>query len=459
MWQTQLASKLGQCRAVPVRCGSGQTGGWSGYDGLLLAWSQCFDVDPWHEMFFFPNDTLHLTMLGLDGTIQWQRDMGPGLIPGMWFAPLMATDMDGDQVDELYTVENTSPQHPLSLRYLHLARLDINTGNTIELRPWPAGSQGQEISHAYRRFIMAGRAAGKKVLVTGEGTYGPMLLQGWTDSLQPLWTLHIPGNAPGARGSHMCAIADINHDGDDELFWGERCISLADGKELFCADREVYRGHSDVVLPVCLKNANSGISGWRLVTLRESDWQASPRVVVFDERGERIWGALEHGHMDMGWCGRIGPDGQHVVTAIRIAEKTCGPDGRFHTGVEEFAFLLTDGTPVDLPMSTYRTLPVDVNGDGRHELLAGQPSGDGKLLDHKGRLMADLGGPACIISKVLDLPGEQIVTYHDDGYVRLWHDDQAYDSPDALLRYAHRAYPTNQQLTATGSNLINLGGL
>ena len=48
----------------------------------------------------------------------------------------------------------------------------------------------------------------------------------------------------------MCAISDMDGDGVQEVLWGERCIELGEGRELFCADRDTWRGHSDVATPV-----------------------------------------------------------------------------------------------------------------------------------------------------------------------------------------------------------------
>jgi len=41
-------------------------------------------------------------------------------------------------------------------------------------------------------------------------------------------------------GMHFCPVhaCYLDDDGGDELFWGERCLELDAGKELFCADRD-----------------------------------------------------------------------------------------------------------------------------------------------------------------------------------------------------------------------------
>ena len=72
----------------------------------------------------------------------------------------------------------------------------------------------------------------------------------FTDKGEMLWRRDLrPSVMPGARSSHGYTVMDLNDDGVDEVLWGERCIELDKGTELFCADRDVYHGHSDVVQP------------------------------------------------------------------------------------------------------------------------------------------------------------------------------------------------------------------
>ena len=111
-----------------------------------------------------------------------------------------------------------------------------------------------------------------------------------------------------------------------------------------------------------------------------------------------------------------------------------------------------------MPFSVYKTLPVDINGDGRHELVR---SGEDncELLDSGGKVLSRFGGSAEMVGKLFGLPGEQIVCSNPDGKVQIWRDINAQDNADAKFRYNHPFYRANRKLTATGSNRINLGGL
>ena len=444
--ELKIGVPLGQCRAVPVALGEKR--------GICLAYCEDAEIDPYVEMFFFPKHLLKLAVFTAGGERLWQKDLGPGVIPGIWFTPFFPFDLDGDGVDEIWFVNNVDDEHPLSLKGRRLERLDARTGETRGRWPWPEVDSEQSPSHTFRNFILGGFVKGRPVLVTAQGTYGPMTLQAWNADLSPRWQHRIARDAPGARGSHMCPVVDLNNDGIDEILWGERCIELDKGKELFCADRDSYRGHSDVVQPVLDRAANR----WYLFTCREGD-KVAPRVALFDHAGRRVWGDLTEGHMDMGWVARLGDDGAPVAMAIRIGSKSAGQKGFFRQGVEEFTYDALTGRKHELPFSVFCTLPVDLNGDGLHEFVRGLAEGDGSVLDRTGQIIATIGGHVAMASQFLDRPGEQVLCYDPDGTIRIWCDRNAVDSLAAKARYSHPFYRMNQRLTATGYNLINLSGL
>ena len=184
--------------------------------------------------------------------------------------------------------------------------------------------------------------------MAGQGTYGPMFLQGWKPDMTQRWDVRIGKDDPGARGTHPTVpVLDINNEGVDEVLWGERCIELGSGRELFCADRDVYRGHSGHIQP--FKNPETGQT--YIYTIREGDPEAKPRVVTFDNQGNRVWGRIDEGHMDMGWVGKIGEGGAPVAAAIRIESKNFTIEGVEYGGTAEFVFDALTGEDVSLPFS------------------------------------------------------------------------------------------------------------
>jgi hypothetical protein len=446
--ELSLGCEVGMLRAFPVKL--------KGYSGTFaLVYSADFDIDPFSEMFFFPTDNLKLAVYTAEGELLWKRDLGAGAIPGIWFCPFYVFDLDQDGNDEIWFVHNLNLEHQLSVRNSCVERVNGRTGETMGQYPWEYRDQEQRMSPLYRNFIAGGYVHGEPVLVTAQGTYGNMYLQGWNKDMSPRWEIAIGKNDPGARGSHTCPVIDFNKDGIDEIFWGERCIELDKGSEVFCADRDVYKGHSDVIQPILDKD--TGVLS--VFTVRESDHGATPRLVMFDASGERKWGDVEAGHMDMGWAARLNDDRSHVVMGIRIGAKTCGPDGRFHQDMNEFTYIAESGEPVQLPYSVYRTVPVDLNGDGFHELVRGIPGGDGEVFDRKGNTLGTVGGTVAMASKFLDLPGEQLLMFYPDGRIKIWADANAVDSEEAKARYAHPFYASAQRLTGVGYNLNGMCGL
>lgn len=444
-----LNTAVGQLRASPVRLSPG------GPRAVVAAYCADFDVDPYTETFFFPTDTLKLVLFTETGEVIWRRDLGPGVVPGMWFCPILPFDLDRDGRDEIWFVSNTGSDHPLATSSYRLERLDALTGESTGRWAWPDYGGAQSLSHTFRNFVVGGSVRGEPVLVTAQGTYGDMFLQAWNSDMSSRWQLAISRNSPGARGSHMCPITDLDQDGVEELMWGERCIELDRGTELFCADSDSYRGHSDVMQPIW----DEGSGRWFLYACRESDPEAFPRIVLYDDKGGRVWGHVDRGHIDMGWIARLAPTGERIAAAIRISAKTCGPRGRFHQNLTEFTFDALTGNERHLPFSVYQTLPVDINGDGLHELIRSLPGNEAEVLDGTGRVLGSVKGAVALLSKISSRPGEQVLTYKEDGTVEIWADRNAEDRPAALARYRHPFYRANQRLSSTGSNLGVLGGL
>jgi hypothetical protein len=448
-----LGQKLGQLRAFPVRMGAGRE------KALCAVYGADFDDDPNQNMFFFPTDTLKMIVFTPDGEQLWKRDLGRGVVPGIWFCPVYPFDLNGDGVDEIWYVNNLNVNHPFSADNYRLERVDALTGETLGQYPWPTNNKyvgKHSLTVVFRNFIMGGYVHGKPVLVTAQGKgSGNLSVQGWNPDLTERWEVVVTPDTPGARASHVSPIVDINQDGVDELFWGERCIELDRGKEIFCADQDTYSGHSDVVQPVL----DYETGRWGIYTCREGDRSATPRVVMFDSAGNRLWGAVDEGHMDIGWVARIGDQRKHIGMSIRIGAKKCGPDGRFHDGMDEFTFDIATGQPHSLPYSIYRTIPVDINGDGYHELVRGMPGGDGELLDRSGNSIGSVDGLVAMASKFVDLPGEQILSFRSDGTVQIWADRNARDNEFALERYTNPYYEACQRLYAVGYNLYIITGV
>lgn len=448
----RVPGPIGQLRAIPVEIGNDSK-------GIFVAYSADKDIDPYIEMFYAPTDRVKFYCLGLDGALLWKKEARPCVINGIWFCPFFPFDMDQDGTDEIYYVTNIDPHHLLAYSKFRLCSMDARDGKEIGLWEWPM-AESNTLSHTFRNFIMGGRVKGQPVLVTAQGTYGRMTLQGWNSSMSQRWNVAIEAEEPGARGSHQSPIVDINGDGIDDLLWGERCIELNKGRTLWVGDRETYNGHSDVIQPTLNRRTNK----WHLFTARESgdSGQIKPRVVMFDQNGERVWTDLEFGHMDMGHTAHVGGDVGTLAFTISRGDKRAGPKGFYRLDVHEFAYQAFSGQRLDLPFAAYNTVPVDLDGDGYHEFARSfGEQADRKVLDFDGNEIGSLGEGAylAMASKFMDRPGEQVLVYHSDGRIRVWADRNARDSDQALKRYSHPFYEINRRMTANGYNSTNLGGL
>lgn len=445
--QLQLAEKIGQFRSVPVIIG--------GEKAICGMYSEDAEIDPYIGMFFFPKHTLKLVLFNENGEILWRRDLGQGVVPGIWFSPLYAMDLDQDGDEEIWIINNKDKEHPLDYRKYVLEKLDARTGKTVGQWKWKEPATPQSMSHLYRHFIFGGYVNGEPVLVTAQGTYGPMALQAWNSDMTKRWEITIPGDAKGCIGSHVTPVVDIDNNGCDDILWGERCIEMDSGKQLFCADEDSWEGHSDIIQPVLDWQNNR----WYFHTCRESFTRQSPRLVFFNDTGTRVWSHVDEGHMDTGWAARVGTNGQPVVLGVKVGEKIRTAQGERRTGIEEFTFDAFTGKPVDLGFNVYTTIPVDLNGDGIHELVKGYFEGDGTVLNNSGIVIGNVEGLVAMASKFTSFEGEQILSYSADGKVTVWADKNADDTEVAKRRYSHPYYKVNQYQTGNGYNLFTLGGL
>lgn len=447
--EISAGQKIEYLRTTPICLGPGAP------HAFLSFFSNNYDIDASYRMFCYPTDTLKMMVYTDRGDMLWKRDLGRGVVPGHPFCNFFAFDLDGDGIDEIWFVNNLDPIHPLNLFEYVLERVNPETGETTGQWPWPHDGGKQLMSHQFRNHIFGGYVRGEPVLITAQGTYGPMYFQAWNADMSLRWTKTIGMDEPGARGSHVFPVFDLNEDGVDEFLWGERCIEMDGGRQLFCADEDSWQGHSDMVQPI--RDPQSG--RWYIYVNRETNSEQGPRVVLYDDRGKRVWGQVDRGHIHKGWIGRIGPQGELIATAGKIEGQTKTHEGRYYTGVEEYTFAALNGSPFALPYRTFDTAPVDVNGDGMHEMVRGVTGGDAELIDRVGRSIRTVGGRVTLCSKMTDRPGEQLLCYYRDGSIRMWADVHAEDGPAALERYAHPFYRHNRKFPTKEYVLCMLGGI
>ena len=424
-----------------------------GEEGMLFLWSDGGSADPGEELFDYAGlRPVRLSVFTADGRRLWEKVLPHGVIAGPWFVPAVPFDLDGDGTDEIWFVNNTGA--PFSFLHRKLERLDAATGETTGVWPWPGNTFEERMSLSYRFYIVAGYAHGEPVLVTCQGTYGNMYLQGWSRDVKPRWETVIRAEDPGPRASHMTPVMDINGDGVDELFWGERIISLDDGREVLDYAPE-YNGHSDVITPL-MDYASGRVY---VYTCREGgEVPGQQRVYTFYGEGGVAWSAIEKGHMHTGWGAnvRLRDDGGADKIVMAMREHFVPDDTGFNhevDGVFYFDAFTGKEAAFSPEIRGDKLYPVDLDGDGLHEFFAGEGERAGELLDTDGKAVGRIPVRCFRIGKMLGHPGEQIMGVGSDGHaVEIWGDAEARDGEIMRKRYALPYLPFMQKLMATGYN-------
>lgn len=439
--QFDLGMNVGFVRSANIRLGD--------RDGMFFMYSDAAGTDPGEELLRFKDiGVVRLAVFDMDGRRLWEKILPDGVVSGVWFVPAVPFDMDGDGVDEIYFVNNTGA--PFSFMHRKLECLNGLTGETLFTCPWPWNTFNERLSLCYRFYIVAGYAHGEPVLVTCQGTYTNMYLQGWNRNMSPRWEVTIKAEDPGPRASHMTPVIDINNDGVDELFWGERVLSLDDGHEVINY-APAYHGHSDVVIPFIDYKTEK----WYVFTCREDeDPNGEKRVIVFHAGGSESWSAVDKGHMHTAWIANH-PNGSKIAMAMR---QHFVPDdsGFVHATDALFYFDAYTGAKkhVSFPCDGHHLFPIDVNGDGVHEFLIAYGESDtGDIINWNGDCLGHIDGGVFRMGKMINHPGEQIMTVMG-GVVYIYGDADAKDGEIMVKRYSYPYLPFMQKLMATGYNSI-----
>ncbi len=440
-----IGRKFSQLRSCSVTLEPGK-------DGLLFVHSENGNLDCWEERFTYPKDTLKLTMTTEEGVILWWKDLGPGVIPGRCFEPVLSFDMDGDGTDEIYLLDNDKPELPFTFEHRILVRLDSRTGEETGRWQWPCDLRYHGMAHAFRFELIGGYAHGEPVLVCAQGIYNDMFLQAYSGDMELRWQLTIWDGQPGARGSHSAPLLDINGDGVDELFWGERVLSIDDGHEICCGDRETYHAHSDIILPY----EDNETGEIRVYTCREGQ-EEDPvdRVVMYDRDMNAIWRCRDGGHMDYGWVAAIGENRHQIAMAVCLPKDLRSSD-RHQKPPTSMYFDAKDGTPIpdDFPFTGYLLTPIDFDGDGYHEFFYNRGDRRGDCIDRFGHVIAKMEGSFIHLCKMKDRPCHQVMTaIGARGVIRIYGDDEAKPGPMEKYRTHHEAV---QKCTAAAGDSLAL---
>ena len=213
-------------------------------------------TDPWDLVWRRATDTYKLEAYDAKGRFLWRRDLGWNVEMGIWYAPFIVADLDGDGRAEV--VAKTAPLSPdyrdpdgrVTDGPEFLTVLDGRTGRVRAQTPWiargapdPAGDYNH---YSSRNQIALAHLDGKTPCVIMErGTYARMVVEAYRftgDALARVWRFDnefLPCRFRG-QGDHACLCEDVDGDGCDEVLIGSLVLDH-DGTVLWCNGR----GHSD----------------------------------------------------------------------------------------------------------------------------------------------------------------------------------------------------------------------
>jgi len=243
---------------------------------------------------------------GRTGAPLWRVDLGWNVNHGIWFSPMIARDLDGDNVAEVCL--RTAPYAAAREQALdggkgfvmegpeYLACYDGRTGNEIDKVDWIERGQPTDWAdttgnRSSRHMMGVAYLDGKtpSVLVV-RGTYGLMKVDAWTlrnRKLEKVWRWtneRAPFKYQG-QGQHSIKSGDIDGDGFDEILNGSIAIDN-DGRTLWSTGL----GHGDRFYLTDINPSRPGLEVWYTI----EDPHPQNGVSLWDARsGAHIFGTTE----------------------------------------------------------------------------------------------------------------------------------------------------------------------
>ncbi|MGH9373271.1 MAG: silent information regulator protein Sir2 [Vicinamibacterales bacterium] len=243
---------------------------------------------------------------GRSGAFLWRIDLGWNVNLGIWFSPMIARDLDGDNMAEV--VVRTAPYAATREQAIdggkgfvmegpeYLAVYDGQTGKEIDKVDWIergkvtdwADTTGNRSS---RHMLGVAYLDGKTPSVLAvRGTYGLMKVDAWTfrnRTLEKIWRWtneRAPFKYQG-QGQHSIKTGDIDGDGFDEILNGSIAIDH-DGRTLWGTGM----GHGDRFYLSDIDPSRPGLEVWYTI----EDPHPRHGLSLWDAReGELIFGLRE----------------------------------------------------------------------------------------------------------------------------------------------------------------------
>ncbi len=267
-----------------------------------------FNTDPYQHPGYWKKSptTYKLDAYKLDGTMLWRYDMGWAIEAGVWYAPYVVFDLDGDGRAEVYCKAGEGdPREPtghVRSGPEYVVKLDGRTGEIVSRSDWLSREGFEDYNYFCRNFMAIAYLDGTTPsLILERGTYTIIKLAALGADLQQQWYWESTGedSAYRGQGAHTLQVADVDEDGRDELVIGSACIDH-DGKPLWTTGL----GHPDALYVADVDPDRPGLEIFYGIEPRRE----SKAVCLADAAsGELLWyfdGPTTHVH-GQGMCADI----------------------------------------------------------------------------------------------------------------------------------------------------------
>ncbi len=343
----------------------------------LVIKQPAWGTDPGDGYWERSKDTYKLEAYRRDGTFLWRKDLGWGIEQGIWYAPYVVFDFDGDGCAEV--AAKTSEGDPreadghVGSGPEYISILDGKTGQEEARADWPGrndyggGLLGYNLSS--RNQLGVAYLDGKTpCLLVARGTYTVMKLVAYQyhgGKLARLWEWdnRDEGAAWRGQGSHWMHSGDLDDDGRDEVVLGA-CVVDDDGRGLW----SMGMGHPDFCFLGDLAPLRPGLE----VSYVFETPQPRNGVCMVDARtGTILWGLAERSnHVGNGMSADIDP--VHPGCETWGVEDTKGdPQGNNYGGAPPRWLFSGQGELLGRDAAVPHAATIYWDADSQRELIAG----------------------------------------------------------------------------------------
>lgn len=253
-----------------------------------------FNTDPYQQPGYWkPSTTTYkIEAYRLDGTLMWRHDLGWSIEAGIWYAPWVVYDLDGDGKAEVYCKAGEGdPRDEKGLVQSgpeYLVMLDGETGRIVAKTDWLSREGFRDYNYYCRNFLAVAYLDGRHpALIMQRGTYRLIKTQALAGDLNRLWYWDSTQEQAryAGQGSHGLIAADVDDDGRDELVIGAAVLD-DNGKGLWT----LAMGHPDVCYVADIDPENPGLEIFYGFETR----QQTDGICVVDARtGHKLWAHKE----------------------------------------------------------------------------------------------------------------------------------------------------------------------